>query len=184
MDSKRDTYLSDLMVSAQNGNNKDYALFLNEVSKMLRPYLGKRMASDKAEDVLQETLLTIHQARHTYLPSRKIEPWIYAICSHRLIDYFRKYRRIEKNEVIDFELIETAASPQAAATNEKADRVFGLLDKLPIQQKTSIELLKLEELSVKDVSQRMGMSESAVKVTAFRGYETIRRWLRIDSNEN
>jgi len=172
------------MVSAQSGNNEDYALFLREVAKMLRPFLAKRMDEDKVEDVLQETLLTIHQVKHTYLPSRKIEPWIYAICNHRMIDYFRKFRRIEKNEVLNFELIEAAVSQQNTVSFEKTDRIFGLLDKLPSQQKTVIELLKIQDLSVKDVSQRTGLSESAVKVNAFRGYETIRRWLRIDSNEN
>lgn len=174
------------MVSSQNGSGKDYALFLSEVSKLLRPFLLKRMDSDKVEDVLQETLLAIHQARHTYMPSRKIGPWIYAICNHRMIDYFRKFRRIEKNEVMDFDLIEVAEAQRAtpSKSNEKSDRVFDLLDKLPIQQQTVIKLLKLEELSVKNVSARTGLSESAVKVTAFRGYETIRRWLRIDSNEN
>lgn len=172
------------MVSAQNGNSADYAKLLNEVSKMLRPFLMKRMDKDKVEDVLQETLITIHQAKHTYIPSRAIEPWIYAICNHRMIDYYRKYRRIEKNEVVDFDTIETAPSEKAMQNNEKSERVFALLNKLPTQQRTVIELLKLEELSVKDVAQRTGLSESAVKVTAFRGYETIRRWLRIDSDEN
>ena len=43
-----------------------------------------------------------------------------------------------------------------------------------------IELLKVQGLSVKEVSAHTGMSESSVKVTAFRGYETIRRIFGVD----
>jgi DNA-directed RNA polymerase specialized sigma24 family protein len=40
-----------------------------------------------------------------------------------------------------------------------------------------IEYLKLQDLSVKEVAVQAGMSESAVKITAFRGYEGIRKML-------
>jgi RNA polymerase sigma-70 factor (ECF subfamily) len=47
-----------------------------------------------------------------------------------------------------------------------------------------IELLKFEELSVREVAQRLEMSEANVKVTAHRGYRALRRqieeWTRAD----
>lgn len=42
-----------------------------------------------------------------------------------------------------------------------------------------IEFLKLQDLSVKEVALQAGMSESAVKITAFRGYEGIRKMLGV-----
>jgi RNA polymerase sigma-70 factor (ECF subfamily) len=50
---------------------------------------------------------------------------------------------------------------------------------LPGKQRRVIELLKLQELSVREVAARVGMSESAVKVTAFRGYEAIRKMMGV-----
>jgi RNA polymerase sigma-70 factor (ECF subfamily) len=47
--------------------------------------------------------------------------------------------------------------------------------KLPERQRRIIELLKIQELSVREVAAQTGMSESAVKVAAFRGYEAIRK---------
>jgi RNA polymerase sigma-70 factor (ECF subfamily) len=185
LDPKQDNHLAELLVSAQNGNNHDYALFLSEVTKLLRPYLVRRMTIEQVEDVLQETLITIHQARHTYLPSRKVGPWLYALCNHRMIDHFRKYRRVQKNETLDFEAIEAMPDSQPQEIeHHNLERTVELLGKLPAEQQSIIKMLKLEDLSVKEVSERTGLSESNVKVTAFRGYQTIRRWLRIDSNEN
>ena len=40
---------------------------------------------------------------------------------------------------------------------------------LPDNQRKVIELLKFEELSVREVAARLGMSEANVKVTAHRG---------------
>ena len=46
---------------------------------------------------------------------------------------------------------------------------------LPDKQRQVIELLKLEEMSVRDVAAAVGMSEANVKVTAHRGYQVLRR---------
>jgi RNA polymerase sigma-70 factor (ECF subfamily) len=55
---------------------------------------------------------------------------------------------------------------------------------LPDKQRRVIELLKFEELSVREVASRLGMSEANVKVTAHRGYRALRRrveaWTRAD----
>jgi DNA-directed RNA polymerase specialized sigma24 family protein len=36
-------------------------------------------ASDAAEDIVQDALLTIHRVRHTYKPGRAVRPWLAAI---------------------------------------------------------------------------------------------------------
>ena len=52
------------------------------------------------------------------------------------------------------------------------------------RERQVIELLKFEDLSVRDVAARLGMSEANVKVTAHRGYRALRRqieeWTRAD----
>jgi RNA polymerase sigma-70 factor (ECF subfamily) len=47
--------------------------------------------------------------------------------------------------------------------------------RLPRVQREVVSLLKYEDLSVRDVAHRLGMSESAVKTTAHRGYKGLRR---------
>ena len=64
--------------------------------------------------------------------------------------------------------------------NKRGRSVREALADLPEKQRKVIELLKVQGLSVKEVSAHTGMSESAVKVTAFRGYETIRRIFGVD----
>jgi RNA polymerase sigma-70 factor (ECF subfamily) len=126
---------------------------------------------EMAEDVLQDTLLSIHKARHTYLPGRPVGPWLYAICGHRMTDFYRWHRRVESVEIL---LSDGAAEP-SSEENKRGSSVREALAGLPEKQRHVIELLKVQGLSVKEVAVTTGMSESSVKVTAFRGYEAIRR---------
>ena len=51
------------------------------------------------------------------------------------------------------------------------------LESLPERQREVVRALKLRDESVKEISERLGMSQSAVKVTAHRGYKALRRLL-------
>lgn len=48
---------------------------------------------------------------------------------------------------------------------------------LPGRQRAVIEGLKFHDQSVREVAGRLNMTESAVKVTAHRGYRALRRLL-------
>jgi DNA-directed RNA polymerase specialized sigma24 family protein len=47
-----------------------------------------------------------------------------------------------------------------------------------------VSLLKYEDLSVRDVARRMGMSEAAVKASAHRGYKLLRRTVGLTDVEH
>ncbi len=162
---------------AQEGDKGAYERFLYEASQVLRSFLSRRMGEiQMVEDVLQDTLLSVHRARHTFRPQKPVGPWLYAICEHRMTDFYRRYRRLERIEVSTPDDIEdiVAASPDRQ-DDDRGAQVRAALEKLPDKQRKVIELLKIHGLSVKQVAAQTGMTESSVKVTAFKGYEAIRR---------
>lgn len=184
MNKKQDERLSNFLIKGQQGCADSYKIFLLEVSMLLRAFLlNKTNSSSDAEDILQETLLSIHQARHTYSPGRPVGPWIYAICENRIIDGARKQSRGERLKKA-WALEQNNESIFQADSGYLSERVFELMKSLPQKQKQIIELLKLQGLSVSEISTKTGMSESAIKVAAFRGYETIRKLLGVIKNEN
>ena len=170
-----------LMTRALDGDALAYAELLTLLANTARRYARGRLG-DVAwlDDVVQETLLSIHGARRTYDVRRPFAPWFYAILSSRLIDSLRKERRVRARELVADALPEPAAVA-AAAGDPRGDVDFELvrsaLDALPPRQREIVSALKLRDESVKDVSRRMGMSESAVKVTAHRAYKALRRFL-------
>jgi RNA polymerase sigma-70 factor (ECF subfamily) len=178
LDSERDTKLAGLLILAQGGDQIAYEEFLIETAEILRRFLSKRMDFDMVEDVLQDTLLSVHRFRHTYLPGRPVGPWLYAICNNRMVDFYRRKRRIQRVEsgldVTDQTVVEMRQHDRS--TNGNA---LDALNKLPERQRRIIGMLKICGFSVKEVATHTGMSESSVKITAFRGYEAIRKLLGI-----
>jgi RNA polymerase sigma-70 factor (ECF subfamily) len=57
------------------------------------------------------------------------------------------------------------------------------LASLPARQREIVEAIKLRDESVRDIAARLGMTMTSVKVTAHRGYRTLRRLLGVDLRE-
>lgn len=168
-----------LMRLANTGDETAYA----EVLSMLAT-ATKRFARGRAggvawlDDVVQETLISIHRARHTWDPSRPLAPWFYAIASHRFVDVWRRERRVASRE-LRHEVLEAPGPQSPAIESDGVDMpaVYAALAALPPRQRDIVEGLKLRENTVRGLAAQHQMSESAVKVMAHRGYKRLRHLL-------
>ncbi|MFD0935370.1 sigma factor, partial [Methylobacterium trifolii] len=83
--------LSAAMRAAQAGDAAAYRSLLQAclpvVAGMART---QGLRGDAVDDVVQETLLTIHRARASYDPARPFLPWLRAITQRRAIDTLRR----------------------------------------------------------------------------------------------
>jgi RNA polymerase sigma-70 factor (ECF subfamily) len=84
--------LRDLLVLGLAGDAAAYHAFLTELSKHLRAFFRSRMSGlpDDVEDLVQETLLAIHNQRHTYDLGQPLTAWVYAIAKYKLVDLLRR----------------------------------------------------------------------------------------------
>ncbi len=181
MTQEQETQSALLMRRAQEGDQESYAELLGMLTSVARQYArGKSGAVPWVEDVVQETLISVHRARHTYDPSRPFAPWFYAIAAHRAIDVYRRERRVASRE----QGSDVLPEPVPIHTVERAGevdmtRVRAALAALPARQREVVEGLKLHDESVRELATRLGMSESAVKVTAHRGYQALKKFLGV-----
>ncbi len=170
------------MSDAQDGDRRAYDVLLSEVSGLVRRYGGRKLPNPEwVDDLVQETLISIHQARHTFDPGRSFLSWMYSIAHHRLIDIVRMQRRKQKNEIVnDLENLNVAAN----VSTQPFTFLYEALTRLSANQRKIIQLLKFDGFTVEEISLQMGLSESAVKVTAHRGYKKLRQLLGELSNGN
>lgn len=127
---------------------------------------------DDIEDLVQEVLIAVHNARHTYRPDEPLTAWVHAIARYKLTDFLRA--RARKDAVT--ESIDDHDEIFALSDNEPGDarRDIGkLLDHLPDKQRMSILHVKLQGLSVAEAAHLTGLSESAVKVSVHRGLKAL-----------
>lgn len=174
--------LRDLLVCGLAGDASTYHAFLKELSTHLRAFLNRRLSRlpDEVEDLVQETLLAVHNQRHTYDAGQPLTAWVHAIARYKLIDLLRRRAgRDALNDPLDDELAVFAESATEAAD---ARRDLGkLLECLPDRQRRPIIYMKLQGLSVVEVARLTGMSESAVKVGVHRGLKALAAMIRGDA---
>lgn len=171
--------LKDLLVRGLAGDTTAYHAFLKELSAHLRAFLRGRLSRlpDEVEDLVQETLLAVHNQRHTYDAGQPLTAWIHAIARYKLIDLLRRRAgRDALNDPLDDEL-EVLAASDTEAGDARRD-LARLLERLPDRQRLPIIHMKLEGLSVVETARATGMSESAVKVGVHRGLKALAAMIR------
>lgn len=162
-------------VLALQGDARAYEQCLVGLTVELRAYVRGR-AGDVPwiDDVVQDTLLAVHDARHTYDTTRSFAAWFYAIARHRMIDEFRRAARQRSREIAADLLPEPVAVVPDPAERDALEKA---LARLPRRQRLIITAMKVDGESVRDIAARTGMTQSAVKVMAHRGYKLLRRML-------
>lgn len=167
-----------MMRLAQTGDQLAYASLLAELTVVATRFARLKVGNAPwVEDVVQETLIAVHGARQTYDPARPFAPWFYAIASSRLIDVIRREKRHSSREITGDVLPDVAANADGVSDRVDVEAIRAAVSSLPSRQRDVIEQLKLRDRTVREVAADLRMSESAVKVTAHRGYRVLRRLL-------
>src|SRR6185312_14571001 len=79
---------------------------------LMRFFLSSPEGRQSADDLVQETLLRLHRARHTYRPPDPLLPWVFAIARHTRVDLYRKRQRTAlREEAVEPEKLERQPSP-------------------------------------------------------------------------
>jgi len=168
-----------LMRQAQTGDGDAYALVLRALLPTLRVRVRRRIYDETlVEDVIQDTLLTVHRLRHTYDPTRPMMPWINAIVAARSIDTLRKRGRAQWREVSDDDAIAQAVDIRSSKAADKLgvdQEVNRLLAFLPARQRAVVEAVKLREMSLDEAATLNRTSVSAIKALLHRAFETLRK---------
>jgi RNA polymerase sigma-70 factor (ECF subfamily) len=160
--------LKALMVASLQGHSRAYQALLRLCAERLRAYYRRRLAGREAdvEDLVQETLIAVHNKRASYDPSLPFTAWLHGIARYRLIDQLRRdYRRATLP--LDDEL-EPGDGIAVDAILAEID-VNDLLARLSPKQAEAIRLTRLEGHSIRDAAQLSGQSEPAIKVNVHRG---------------
>jgi RNA polymerase sigma-70 factor (ECF subfamily) len=170
----REKQLRELLVLSLAGDGAAYQRFLKALSEHLRAYFRKRLFQrpDFVEDLVQETLLAVHNQRQTYRVDQPLTAWVHAIARYKLIDWLRaNSARDALTDPLDDEL-EVFTASDTEVSDAKKD-LGQLLATLPDRQRLPIVHMKLEGLTVQETAKLTGMSESAIKVGVHRGLKAL-----------
>lgn len=174
------------MAAAQAGDRRAYERVLADSLALIRSVARRRgVPIDSVDDVVQETLLTVHRVRHTYDPARSYDAWLAAIAERRAIDTLRSHGRRSHREVHDEVAFEQHADvDDASAASERAQRAHQLhaaIEDLPPRQREAVRELGIAERSLAEAADATGHTTGALKVNLHRALKTLRERLRGES---
>ncbi len=167
--------LEELMSLSLAGDQNAYTTLLQETDHLLRPFLMKRLSNtQEIDDILQEILISIHKAKHTYDGNRPFKPWVYAIAKFRIQDYWRAHYSDQLTQAIDLAELEETLEQNVTEIHFSYESIRGEINKLPEKQAVILQMMHQEGFTAKEVAEKIGMKESAVKVAAHRAYKVLR----------
>ncbi len=166
------------MAAAQGGDAEAYERLLRELLPPLRRFVGVLLRDPPAvDDVVQEVLLRIHRARHSYRPERPFGPWLRTIARHAALDALRERARRGRRERPAEAAggVEPLAEPVEPGAERISPDLARALGRLPAAQRQALELLHLEALPLPEAATRAGATPGALKLRAHRALRALRR---------
>ncbi len=169
---------SEWMARAQGGDQRAYEELMTELGSEIERFVlqrfGRGGAGDLVEECVQQSLLAIHRARHSYDPSRPFRPWLLTIVRHKAIDLLRRDRMPRQRPLSEAELHTHQASGFVDDASSRLDAAT-VLQCLESKYRDALVLTKLEGRSIEEAASRAGVSVPAMKTRVHRGIRALQK---------
>ena len=172
-----------LMAAAQAGDAAAYRMLLRECVGLVHTLARQKgVARGRIDDVVQETLLSVHRAMQTYDPQRSFTAWLNAIGERRAIDALRSDNRRWGRELhapLAYASYPDTTIPELPMQKAQAGgRLRLAIGRLPAAQREAVERLMIEEKSLSEAAALTGRRVGALKVNLHRALKTLRTALQ------
>jgi RNA polymerase sigma-70 factor (ECF subfamily) len=135
---------------------------------------------DEAADLTQDAFLRAYDKLHTYRLGHKFYPWLHALSMNVARDFLRSRQR--QVETADYNTenagrMTWSDSSAAAEADRSADseRLHHLLRTLSINDREAVLLRFRDDLKMKEIAERLGLSLSGAKMRVHRGLEKLQK---------
>ena len=169
----------ELAVLSQKGNKRAYSRLLSELAPYIKLRLSSGLANyDWIEEVVQDVLISVHKSLNSYSPDRPFKPWLNAIIHFRKTDFLRQHYK--NRDINQFSRDNADIFGHNVTVNPLAGELKDIeeaMATLPAKQEKLFRLMKIEGYSAAEVAAKMGMSVTAVKVSAHRASNKLKEIL-------
>jgi RNA polymerase sigma-70 factor, ECF subfamily len=162
-------------ITLQGGRNEFRTLVERYQSMVFRTCMGFLHDKDDADDLTQDVFIQAYQSLNKFKGESAFSTWIYRIAVNASLNRVRKnskspiFNRLDslfgtgKERELSFPAYDTEDPENIFIRLEKSRWIQNALDSLPENQRTAIVLSKYDDLSQKDISKIMMITEGAVE---------------------
>ncbi len=168
----------EIIDSVRKGNSSDFSILVNRYKNKAFSMLKRMLKNEfEAEEVLQDCFLKAYNSLGSFKGESKFSTWFYRIVYNSALTKLSSQKRKTESEMSSVEDHFNLESEYAANEIEKADvnnLIHKTISKLPERYSAIITMFYLNEMSIDEISEVMGLSVSNVKVMLYRSRNSLR----------
>jgi RNA polymerase sigma-70 factor, ECF subfamily len=154
--------------------DKDIRLIAAEIPRLRRYARALLRDKDRADDLVQETLLRGLDKFHLYRKGTDLRAWLFTVMHNQYVNFVR--RSVKRAETIIVEKLHGASAPPQPFRLEVRDLERAIL-RLPEDQRTTLLLVALEGMKYEEVAQICNVPLGTVRSRLSRAREEVRRMM-------
>lgn len=164
-----------------NGQTEALDALFNRYARLVH-----RVAADilkdrvEAEDSTQEVFLEVYRKAHLYDPARgSVKGWLLRYAYRRTVRRKLVLGRRAAYRGESIEIVDDVQQYRPGLTRQECRWVLrSALAQLPERQRTTLELTCFEDLTLRDVAERLGVSVGCTRHYYYRGLARLQQWAR------
>ncbi|MDZ4757266.1 MAG: RNA polymerase sigma factor [Bacteroidota bacterium] len=163
----------------RDAQQKLFNLYSGLLMGICRRYINNNA---EAGDAFQEGFIKIFNNLHNYKGNATLKTWSHSIMTNNAIDFLRKQRTKNVFIQITTEFEETYSDKYNNEEHEEisftSDEAIGLLDQLPDQYRTCLNLFAVDGYTHAEISALLGISESSSRSNVARARQLLKKKMK------
>jgi RNA polymerase sigma-70 factor (ECF subfamily) len=168
----------EIIDSVRKGNSTDYSILVNRYKNKAFSMLKRMLKNDfDAEEVLQDCFLKAYKSLVGFKGESKFSTWFYRIVYNTALTKLSSQKRKTETEMTSVEDHFNLVSEYNSNEFDKSDvneLIRETISKLPEKHSAIITMFYLNEMTIDEISEVMGLSVTNIKVMLHRSRNALR----------
>ena len=173
-----------LIRQIKSSNIEAFENVFKEFQENIFSYLYFKIGNSQvAEDILQDVFIKLWENRHQLKDNLSLPSYLYTIAKNLTLNYFRHQKVIQKfQKEIEFqtESIDSTSPLAELELNEINESLINTLEKLPKRQRVVFMMSRHDNLSYKEIAERLEISIKTVETQIGKALKMLRKILITD----
>ena len=185
-----------VITAIKNGDTEQFRKIMDRYEGYVKRIVSRHVPPQEIEDIMQDVFIKTYRSLEGYRGKSPFRSWLASIAVRTCCDYWRGAGRVRLDSIPSHgeqqcEWVRSViydTSRQQFATYENRmmarDILNRIYDRLPGEDRIVLNLIYMEECSMKEAANLLGWSVTKTKVKAFRARNRLRKLLEPLIREN
>ncbi len=159
----------------KNSDEKAFQIFFNSFYEYVVRYIQFRIGiNEVAEDIAQELFYKIWKNRTSINTELSFKAYVYTITNNLINDYFREQKNTISMDTMEDEILHASTPYSIYEKNELKQMILDCASELSEKTKIVFLMSRIEDLSYKEIAERLNISIKTIEVHIGKALKAIR----------